>query len=121
MPEVELIWPNKNLPLRASGETGYEWVGATDPRLLSPLELKPLSARPLSDRANVLAIGDGLDVLEALKAETTVLKGGVRLVYIDPPFNTHVNFRQYNDTMQRSMWLSMMQDRLSAIRPLLTE
>lgn len=121
MPEVELVWPNKNLPLRASGETEYEWIGLADPRLLRPLQLRPLSAGPLNDRANVLAIGDGLDVLGALKAETTVLRGGVRLVYIDPPFNTHVNFRQYNDTMQRSMWLSMMHDRLSAIRPLLTE
>jgi hypothetical protein len=28
------------------------------------------------------------------------------------PFNTQVNFRQYRDTMKRSMWLSMMRDRL---------
>jgi len=121
MRDVELVWPNKNLPLRASGDTGYEWVEPTDPQLLRPLQLKLLSARALNDQANVLAIGDGLDILEALMAETTVLKGGIRLVYIDPPFNTQVNFRQYNDTMQRSMWLSMMHDRLSAIRPLLTE
>jgi len=121
MPEVELVWPNKTLPLRASGDTGYEWVEPIDRRLLKPLKLEALSAHPLNNRANVLAIGDGLDVLEALMARTTVLKGGIRLVYIDPPFNTQVNFRQYNDTMQRSMWLSMMHDRLLAMRPLLAD
>lgn len=121
MSDVQIVWPNKALPLRASGGTGYEWVQLTDPRLVKPLKFEQLSERPLNVRANVLAIGDGLDVLEALSTHTTVLNGGIRLVYIDPPFNTQVNFRQYNDTMQRPMWLSMMRDRLAALRPLLAE
>jgi adenine-specific DNA-methyltransferase len=121
MSDVQLVWPNKNLPLRASGETGYEWVQLTDGRLHQPLPFERLTTRPLNARTNVLAIGDGLDVLEALTTRTKVLSGGIRLVYIDPPFNTQVNFRQYNDTMQRSMWLSMMRDRLAALRPLLAE
>lgn len=121
MPDVQLIWPNKNLSLRASGGTGYEWVQPTDRRLLKPLRLEPLTAGPLNARSNALAIGDGLDVLEALTSQTTVLNGGIRLVYIDPPFNTQVNLRQYNDTMQRSMWLGMMRDRLLSLRPLLAE
>jgi adenine-specific DNA-methyltransferase len=121
MSDVQLVWPNKNLPLRASGGSDYQWVEPTDSRLLAPLEFEPLTARSLSARANVLAIGDGLDVLEALIARSTVLKGGIRLVYIDPPFNTQVNFRQYNDTMQRPMWLSMLRDRLMALLPLLAD
>lgn len=121
MSDVELVWPNKNLPLRASSELEYEWVQPADRRLLKALTLEQFTKRPLNVRANVLAIGDGLDVLEALKARTTVLNGGIRLVYIDPPFNTQVNFRQYNDSMQRPMWLSMMRDRLAAMRPLLAE
>ncbi|QUP52693.1 site-specific DNA-methyltransferase [Ralstonia syzygii] len=121
MSDIQLIWQNKELLLKASGETGYEWLQPTDHRLLEPLRLESLTARPLNALTNVLAIGDGLDVLEALTAQTTVLNGGIRLVYIDPPFNTQVNFRQYNDTMQRSMWLSMMRDRLAALRPLLAE
>src|SRR5690606_32857032 len=99
----------------------YEWVQPTDERLLSPPKLERLTKGKLTCRSNVVAIGDGLDVLDALKSQSTVLKGGIRLVYIDPPFNTQVNFRQYNDTMQRPMWLSMMRDRLEAIRPLLAE
>jgi len=121
MSDIQLIWPNKELLLKASGEASYEWVRPTDPRLLEPLRLTSLTDRPLNALTNVLAIGDGLDVLEALAGQTASLTGGIRLVYIDPPFNTQVNFRQYNDTMQRSMWLSMMRDRLAAIRSLLAE
>ncbi len=121
MSDIQLIWPNKDLMLKALGETDYEWVPPTDRRLLKPLALRPLTSHPLNVLTNVLAIGDGMDVLEALTAQTTVLDGGIRLVYIDPPFNTQVNFRQYNDTMQRSMWLSMLRDRLTALRPHLAE
>lgn len=121
MSNIQLIWPNKDLLLKASGEEGYEWLSLDDLRILKPLRLEPLTGGPLTPSANILAIGDGLDVLETLSIHTTVLNGGIRLVYIDPPFNTQVNFRQYNDTMQRSMWLSMLRDRLAAIRPLLAE
>jgi adenine-specific DNA-methyltransferase len=118
MPDVQLLWPNKDLSLRASGAAGYKWVQPTDRRLEEPLEFELLTARPPDGNRNVLAIGDGLDALEVLRT-TTTFKGGIRLVYVDPPFNTQVNFRQYRDTMKRSMWLSMMRDRLLALRPLL--
>jgi adenine-specific DNA-methyltransferase len=118
---VQLIWPNKNLSLRASGNSDYEWLQPTDRRLRAPLDFESLTARLPNARKNVLAVGDGLDVLEALAIQTTAFKGGIRLVYIDPPFNTQVNFRQYKDTMQRPMWLSMMRDRLMALLPLLAE
>ena len=121
MSDVQLIWPNKDLQLRSSGEADYEWVVPTDKRLLDAPCLEQLTSGRLGARSNVIAIGDGLDVLEALKSQSNSLKGGIRLVYIDPPFNTQVNFRQYKDTMQRSMWLSMIRDRLLALRPLLAD
>jgi adenine-specific DNA-methyltransferase len=121
MSEIQLVWPNKGSSLRASGGTGYEWLDPADPRLLEPLEMRCLTEGRLNARANVLAIGDGLDVLEALTVQSTTLKGRVRLVYIDPPFNTQVNFRQYKDTMDRSMWLTMMRERLAALRGVLAE
>lgn len=119
MTDVQLVWPNKDLSLRASGQDGYEWVQPTDARLGQPLKLSPLDDRAITSSSNVLAVGDGLDVIEALSQGTPAFDGGIRLVYIDPPFNTQVNFRQYNDSMARSMWLSMMRDRLVALRPLL--
>ncbi|WP_046141765.1 site-specific DNA-methyltransferase [Devosia soli] len=119
MSNVELIWPNKDLSLRASGKCGYEWVNATDIRLRSPLVLETSSR--LAPNSNVLAIGDGLDVLEALTSQSPIFGEGIRLVYIDPPFNTHADVRQYSDKMNRPMWLSMMRERLMALLPLLTE
>jgi hypothetical protein len=121
MSDVQLVWSNKHLPLLASGVSSYEWVQPTDSRRVAVSKIEPLSSGPLSTNSNVLAIGDGLDVLEALKANTSVMDSGIRLVYIDPPFNTQVNFRQYSDSMQRPMWLSMMRDRLEALRPMLAE
>lgn len=116
MTDVELVWPNKDLTLRASGLTGYEWLEPTDKRLTRRPAFTPLTAIPHA-QSNVLVVGDALDALQGLAENTEALAGGIRLVYIDPPFNTQVNFRQYNDTMQRSMWLSMMRDRLAAVKP----
>jgi adenine-specific DNA-methyltransferase len=121
MSDVQLLWPNKELTLRASGENGYEWLEHGDPRLFGPPALRMLLPGQLNSDSNVVAIGDGLDVLESMRAETTVLDEGIRLVYLDPPFNTRVNFRQYNDTMQTPMWLSMISDRLQALRPVLRQ
>jgi adenine-specific DNA-methyltransferase len=121
MSEIQLVWPNKDLALRASGETGYKWVQPTDCRLHDQLRFESLTMHPSKPERSVLAIGDGLDVLEALSIGTTIFSGGIRLVYIDPPFNTHVNLRQYRDTLNRSMWLSMMRDRLTALRSLLAD
>lgn len=121
MSDIQFVWPNKDLALRASGEADYEWVQPEDDRLHLALNFARLTAGPLNVRKNVLAIGDGLDVLEALSTETTALNSGIRLVYIDPPFNTQINFRQYRDTMNRAMWLSMMRDRLMALRSHLAE
>lgn len=121
MSEIQLVWPNKNLALLASGETEYRWVQPIDYRLSDPISYESLTGHSPNTRDNVLAIGDGLDVLEALRSGTTIFRRGIRLVYIDPPFNTQVNFRQYSDTMNRSMWLSMMHDRLLALRALLAD
>lgn len=45
--EIQLVWPNKDLALRASGETGYEWVQPDDWRLKEPIEFRSLTMRPL--------------------------------------------------------------------------
>ena len=117
---VELLWPNKELSLRASGATSYEWVDHSDVRLSKPLLTEQLGERSIGPRSNALMIGDGLDALEFLGG-TSVLNDGIRVLYIDPPFNTQKTFNQYGDSMSRSMWLSMMRDRLIAVTPYLRD
>jgi len=118
MTKVQLIWPNKELTLRASGTAEYEWVAPADERLSGKLTLEVAGRERVERTSNILVVGDGMDAIEAL-SDADAFAGGIRLVYIDPPFNTQVNFRQYNDSMQRAKWLSMLRDRLAILTPYL--
>lgn len=126
MLDIELVWPNKDQTLYASGALGYEWLENGNPRALKPGRASFLNVLGIGADAdqsagpqNILAVGDGLDVLDAISANSDSLAGGIRLLYIDPPFNTGKTFRQYGDSLQRAVWLSMMRDRLAAVKPLL--
>lgn len=67
---------------------------------------------------NRLIFGDNLLALKALEQE---FAGKVKCVFIDPPYNTGSAFTHYEDGLEHSIWLSMMQDRLEIIRRLLSE
>lgn len=101
------------------GATSYTWVQPDDAALRKPLRVETFGST-LHPTSNVLAVGDGFDAPEILRG-TNVLSDGIRAVYIDPPFNTQKTFNQYGDSMATPMWLSMMRDRLAALRPLLRE
>ncbi|MGH3977044.1 MAG: site-specific DNA-methyltransferase, partial [Pseudonocardiaceae bacterium] len=45
----------------------------------------------------------------------------MKLVYIDPPFNTGQAFANYEDNIEHSVWLTMLRDRLKQIHPLLSD
>lgn len=65
---------------------------------------------------NRLIFGDNLLALKALEQEFT---GKVKCVYIDPPFNTQQAFEHYNDSLEHSLWLSLLRDRIQIIHRLL--
>ena len=67
---------------------------------------------------NQLIFGDNLLALKALETDPTV-RGKVKCVYIDPPFNTGSAFEHYDDNLEHSTWLSMIRDRLEIISNLL--
>ncbi|MEX1096276.1 MAG: site-specific DNA-methyltransferase [Planctomycetales bacterium] len=67
---------------------------------------------------NRLIFGDNLLALKALEAEFT---GKVKCAFIDPPYNTGAAFEHYDDGIEHSLWLSLMRDRLVALRRLLSE
>ena len=73
---------------------------------------------------HLLIEGDNFPVLKKL-AEMKQFAGKINLIYIDPPYNTGNDFT-YNDDFasdgdSHSRWLSFMQRRLAAARPLLAE
>jgi DNA modification methylase len=62
--------------------------------------------------------GDNLDVIEHLRADPSVNEK-VRLLYIDPPFGSGADYRQYGDRWQGDAYLQFMYERLAAMRELL--
>ncbi|MDB5367857.1 MAG: methylase family protein [Rhodospirillales bacterium] len=107
---------------------GLTWKGK---RAAQALALAPTSATLRPDRdesvdwdttANRIIEGDNLDVLKLLQAEYAAQ---VKLVHIDPPYNTGGNFVYADDFRGRdgvhTDWLNMIYPRLVLARDLLRE
>lgn len=67
---------------------------------------------------NRLIFGDNLLALKALEQE---FAGKIKCIYIDPPYNTGSAFEHYDDSLEHSLWLSLMRDRLELLRRLLRD
>ena len=65
---------------------------------------------------NRLIFGDNLLALKALEQE---FAGKIKCIYVDPPYNTGNAFEHYDDSIEHSLWLSLMRDRLEMLRRLL--
>lgn len=77
------------------------------------------AARCNAQDGNLLIHGENLHVLRTLLKQD--YKGKVRLIYIDPPFNTGRAFSYYDDGIEHSLWLQMMHTRLRLLKDLLSE
>lgn len=133
---LELTWTDKDKALLSAGDGRYDYT-FVDPgdrrvaevRLLHEVESigapdgRPEhSALPTPTTDNLLITGDAMHVLDSLAkipeyADKYLRQ--VKLVYIDPPFNTGQTFDNYEDNIAHSIWLTMLRDRLRQIKPLL--
>ena len=100
------------------------WIGKEErprlePRILLEDEKLSYAKRVSEDDSfgNLLIHGDNLLALKALEQE---FAGKVKCVFIDPPYNTGVAFKQYDDGLEHSLWLSLMRDRLELLESLLS-
>lgn len=141
---LQLTWYNKDKALipTESGKYGYIWVESSDPRYCETHTLvfdeyvtgrqTPKSDKfQYSERAdlvpqedNLLILGESGDVLRALTRVPELADkyvGTVKLVYIDPPFNTAQTFTSYEDNLEHSIWLTMMRERLLHLKRLLSD
>ena len=141
---LQLTWYNKDKALipTETGKYGYTWVDPSNPRYCETHTLvyedyahgsqPPKSDEfEYSERAdlvpqddNLLILGESGDVLEALTRVPELAEkyvGKVKLIYIDPPFNTAQTFANYEDNLEHSVWLTMMRDRLLHMRKLLAD
>lgn len=128
---LELTWPNKDKFLLVPKDDNGKpvWVERDHPaahevRITDFTDRigQVKEADPYSD--NLMFVGDSLDVLRILcevPEYRAQYRGKVKLVYIDPPFNTGQTFEHYDDWMEHSTWLSFMRDRLLLMKDLLTQ
>src|SRR5699024_8033742 len=72
--------------------------------------------RSFTNKDNLLINGDNLYALHKLKA---MFKCKVRLIYIDPPYNTERNDLSYRDRYSRSDYLLFLKNRLDIAKDLL--
>ena len=75
-----------------------------------------LSENTITD--NLIIKGNNLLALHSLKKE---FARKVKLIYIDPPYNTGSDSFAYNDNFNHSSWLTFMKNRLEIARDLLKE
>lgn len=115
--KLELQWTNKNKALYYDPSTGkYEWVDKKDPRVSEPRILVEKQRFGDKDSENILIKGDNLLALKALLQD---YQNSIKLIYIDPPYNTGNAFQLYDDGLEHSVWLTLMRDRLQLLRRLL--
>ena len=65
---------------------------------------------------NLIIKGNNLLTLHCLKQK---YRGQVKLIYIDPPYNTGKDSFGYNDSFNHSTWLTFMKNRLEVAKELL--
>lgn len=136
--EVTLVWPYKDCVLEGGqtkeeakrGEIFWNTTLAPDEinRLLEPKVLtnwkrydkenpkKGRKAEQILDTDNLIIKGNNLLALHSIKKR---LVGKVKLIYIDPPYNTGSDTFKYNDSFNHSSWLTFMQSRLEIAKELL--
>lgn len=72
----------------------------------------------LSEDDNFIIRGNNLLALHTLKKRYA---GKVKLIYIDPPYNTDTDTFKYNDSFNHSAWLTFMKNRLTISRDFLSD
>lgn len=108
-PEVyELNWPGKR---QAKEEALEEIVGKT-------LKVVPGEGKDEDTTQNLYIEGDNLEVLKLLRKD---YESAIKLIYIDPPYNTGSDFLYKDSFGMHANWLNMIYPRLAAARELLRE
>lgn len=138
--EVVLVWPYKDCVLEGGqtkeeakrGEIFWNTTLAPDEinRLLEPKVFtnwmrydknntkRGRKVAEISDTDNLIIKGNNLLALHSLKKRYS---GRVKLIYIDPPYNTGNDTFKYNDGFSHSTWLTFMRNRLEVAKELLSD
>ncbi|WP_083250056.1 DNA methyltransferase [Brachyspira hampsonii] len=81
-------------------------------------KVKEETPTAIKGNENIIINGNNFAALCSLKAK---FAGKIKLIYIDPPYNTGSDTFSYNDNFNHSTWLVFMKDRLQLARELLRD
>jgi adenine-specific DNA-methyltransferase len=135
--DVVLSWPYKDCILEG-GQTKDDqkrsevfWNETLAPEqvdtLLAPKALTNFKKFDVDGEHSVFTLGDADNLilkgnnLLALRSILPRYRGKVKLIYIDPPYNTDNDSFCYNDSFSHSTWLTFMKNRLLIAKELLSE
>ena len=141
--EVSLVWPFKDCILEGGQSREEdkreeiffneilaqdEITQLLDPKVLTKAKRYSVDGEVEFDRFNrneqgtisdnLVIKGNNLLALHSLKEE---FAGRVKLIYIDPPYNTGNDGFGYNDRFNHSAWLTFMKNRVESARDLLLD
>lgn len=135
--DVELVFPYKDCVLEGGqtkedqkrSEIFYNETLAPDEvdRLLDPKVLTNAkrytvdgvqSITNISENDNLIIKGNNLLAISSL---LKAYEGKIKLIYIDPPYDTGSDSFGYNDRFNRSSWLAFMKNRLEIAKQLLSD
>ena len=110
-------WRNK---MQKAGKLELTWVGKYDEVAVEPRILIEDPSKSYGDpnSKNMLIHGDNLIALQALQQD---FAGKIKCIYIDPPFNTGAAFEHYDDSVEHSIWLTLMRQRFELLKSLLSD
>ena len=106
--------------MQKRGKLELTWVGKYEEKKIEPRILVEDKSKSYGDpnSENMLIHGDNLIALQALQQDYA---GKVKCIYIDPPYNTGSAFEYYDDGLEHSEWLCMIQPRLKLLYNLLSD
>lgn len=135
--DTVLAWPHKDCVLEGGMSTEeakkeevfYNPILSKDeidrlfePKVLTNIKKFSADGEFLPDKItmedNLILKGNNLLALHSLKKRYA---GQIKLIYIDPPYNTGNDGFKYNDRFNHSTWLTFMKNRLEVARALLRE
>ncbi|MDI0780326.1 site-specific DNA-methyltransferase [Escherichia coli] len=114
---------------KGKSEVYYNEIIARDEidHLFSPKVLKEVNRyskegvkkeRIFNRNDNLIIRGNNLIALHCIK---NIYEKSVKLIYIDPPYNTDTDSFKYNDKFSHSTWLTFMKNRLEVAKDLLCD
>jgi adenine-specific DNA-methyltransferase len=98
--------------------TDLNKMASTDINSFSNFNRLPEFSYGSCNTGNMIIQGDNIDVLKVLAEK---IRGQIRCIYIDPPYNNNERYTHFNDNLNHEDWLESIFSRFMYFKDLLSE